>query len=107
MENLKIALRINAASTFEANQDMPLMWLIRDEAKLKETKFGCGKGTSGACSVRFDGELARSCVYLHKWLMEKRLLPLRVCRRIRMNFTTYSRPGWKCRCLNADIVSPD
>lgn len=61
---MKIALKINTeASTFEADPDMPLLWLIRDEAKLKGTKFGCGKGICGACSVHIDGELVRSCLY--------------------------------------------
>ncbi|WP_342089009.1 (2Fe-2S)-binding protein [Dyadobacter sp. OTU695] len=61
---MKIALKINAeASTFEADPDMPLLWLIRDEAKLKGTKFGCGKGICGACSVHVNGELVRSCLY--------------------------------------------
>lgn len=40
----------------------PLLWVIRDELKKKGTKFGCGKGLCGACSVLLDGEVIRSCV---------------------------------------------
>ncbi|OIN55718.1 (2Fe-2S)-binding protein [Arsenicibacter rosenii] len=61
---MKIALTINAvAYTFDADPDMPLLWLIRDEAKLKGTKFGCGMALCGACSVHVDGDLIRSCSY--------------------------------------------
>lgn len=45
---------------FEA--DTPLLWVIRDELKLKGTKFGCGKGLCGACTVHFNGQPIRSCI---------------------------------------------
>lgn len=61
---MKINLTINGVdSTFEADPDMPLLWLIRDEAKLKGTKFGCGMALCGACSAHVDGELVRTCSY--------------------------------------------
>jgi isoquinoline 1-oxidoreductase subunit alpha len=50
-------------ANYDVEPDMPLLWLIRDEAKLKGTKYGCGRALCGACSVHVDGELVRSCSY--------------------------------------------
>ena len=42
--------------------DTPLLWVIRDEVGLTGTKFGCGVGACGACTVLLEGESTRSCV---------------------------------------------
>jgi len=42
--------------------DMPLLWFIRENKGLKGTKFGCGIGQCGACSVHIDGKVTRSCL---------------------------------------------
>ncbi|WP_295994034.1 (2Fe-2S)-binding protein [Rugamonas sp.] len=42
--------------------DTPLLWVIRDEVGLKGTKFGCGIGMCGACTVHVDGRAIRSCI---------------------------------------------
>ena len=42
--------------------DTPLLWVIRDEIGLKGSKFGCGIGQCGACTVHIDGKATRSCV---------------------------------------------
>lgn len=41
--------------------DTPLLWVIRDELKLKGTKYGCGIAQCGACTVHFEGSALRSC----------------------------------------------
>ena len=41
--------------------DMPLLWMLRDRLKMTGTKFGCGIGSCGACSVIIDGQAMRSC----------------------------------------------
>jgi isoquinoline 1-oxidoreductase subunit alpha len=43
--------------------EMPLLWALRDELDLKGTKYGCGIAQCGACTVHVDGETVRSCVY--------------------------------------------
>ena len=56
-------LKINGQSyTMDADENMPLLWAIRDIAGLTGTKFGCGVAQCGACVVHLDGEAVRSCV---------------------------------------------
>lgn len=43
------------------NLDMPLLWYLRDQINLKGTKFGCGIGQCGACTVHLNGQAVRSC----------------------------------------------
>ena len=43
--------------------DMPLLWVLRDELGKTGTKFGCGIGQCGACTVLVDGAVVRSCIY--------------------------------------------
>ena len=49
------------AYEIEADPDMPLLWVIRDIIGLTGTKFGCGKGLCGACTIHLDGIAVRSC----------------------------------------------
>lgn len=56
-------LKINQqAKDFSGDPEMPLMWYLRDQLALTGTKFGCGTGLCGACTVHVDGKAARSCV---------------------------------------------
>jgi isoquinoline 1-oxidoreductase alpha subunit len=45
----------------EAEPDTPLLWVVREHLKLTGTKFGCGSGLCGACTVHVDGKAMRSC----------------------------------------------
>ncbi len=57
------SIRINSAvHKLEAAADTPLLWVLRDQLKLVGTKFGCGIGQCGACTVHLDGVPTRSCV---------------------------------------------
>lgn len=58
-----IEFEINGASvSSDSEPDTPLLWVIRDELKLKGTKFGCGIAQCGACTVHMNGKPLRSCV---------------------------------------------
>ncbi len=45
----------------DADPAMPLLWALRDQLGLTGTKYGCGKGLCGACTVHLDGQAARAC----------------------------------------------
>jgi isoquinoline 1-oxidoreductase alpha subunit len=56
------SLIVNGASfQVDADPNMPLLWVLRDLLGLTGTKFSCGIGTCGSCTVHIDGEAARSC----------------------------------------------
>src|SRR5437879_7993342 len=58
-----VTFTINGASrTVDAADDIPLLWVLRDELHLTGTKYGCGVAQCGACTVHIDGRAARSCV---------------------------------------------
>lgn len=58
----QIELSINSKQmTFDGDPQMPLLWVIRDYAGLKGTKFGCGISQCGACTVHLNGTAVRSC----------------------------------------------
>ena len=58
-----ITLRINGQSrSADVEPDMPLLWALRDTLGLTGTKFGCGVGLCGSCTVHVDGQAARSCI---------------------------------------------
>jgi isoquinoline 1-oxidoreductase alpha subunit len=50
-----------APARLDVPPEMPLLWAIREQAGLTGTKFGCGIGVCGACTVHVDGSVARSC----------------------------------------------
>ena len=61
---MTVKLNINGkAISLDADPEMPLLWAIRDLAGMTGTKYGCGKGLCGACTVHIDGEPVRSCSY--------------------------------------------
>jgi aerobic-type carbon monoxide dehydrogenase small subunit (CoxS/CutS family) len=57
-----INLTVNGESRqFDGDGDMPLLWFLRDLLTLTGTKYGCGKGLCGACTVHLNGASIRSC----------------------------------------------
>ena len=58
-----IEFELNGQTVSSASDtDTPLLWVVRDELKLKGTKFGCGIAMCGACTVHIDGVATRSCI---------------------------------------------
>ena len=58
-----IELKVNGASRkFDGDPDMPLLWYLRDLLDLTGTKYGCGMGLCGSCTVHVNGAAQRSCV---------------------------------------------
>src|SRR5580704_8361447 len=63
MRNMAFTIEVNRQKrTVDVDGDMPLLWVLRDELKIKGPKFGCGAGLCGACTVHFDGQAIRSCI---------------------------------------------
>ena len=57
-----VKLTVNGkAHTYDGDPDMPLLWYVRDDLRLTGTRFGCGAGLCGACTVHVNGQAVRSC----------------------------------------------
>ncbi len=61
---------------FRADPETPLLWVLRDQLALTGTKFGCGAGLCGACTVHIDGVATRSCVTPVSQLDGKRVVTI-------------------------------
>lgn len=58
-----ISFQVNSEPVaFDGDSDTPLLWVLRDHLQLKGTKFGCGIGQCGSCTVHIEGRAQRSCI---------------------------------------------
>jgi isoquinoline 1-oxidoreductase alpha subunit len=72
-----VNLTVNrTARMFDGDPDLPLLWYLRDELRLTGTKFGCGIGACGACTVLVDGQAVRSCQTPVRTLTGKQVVTL-------------------------------
>jgi len=87
----------NKTIKVEAEPDTPMLWVIRDYVGLKGTKFGCGMGLCGACTIHLDGQAIRSCQTPISSL--KALLTISIM--------WFKRPGLKNKYRNVVIANQD
>jgi isoquinoline 1-oxidoreductase alpha subunit len=72
-----VQLTVNGnAVTFDGDADMPLLWYLRDILDLTGSKFGCGAGLCGACTVHVGGVATRSCVTPMKAVADKDIVTI-------------------------------
>lgn len=74
MSDNKLGLKINGKDySLDADPNMPVLWAVRDIVGLTGTKFGCGAGLCGACTIHIDGEPARACLTSLKQIQGKQI----------------------------------
>ncbi|GIU42844.1 (2Fe-2S)-binding protein [Shewanella algidipiscicola] len=74
MSKNSLGLKINGKDyTLDADPNMPVLWAIRDIVGLTGTKFGCGAGLCGACTVHVDGQPQRACLTSLKQVQGKQV----------------------------------
>src|SRR5947207_12114485 len=57
-----VSLNVNGTNrSFDGDEEMPLLWHLRDDLRMTGTRFGCGLGLCGACTVHVDGQAVRAC----------------------------------------------
>jgi isoquinoline 1-oxidoreductase alpha subunit len=72
-----VNLTVNGtARMFDGDEDMPLLWSLRDDLRLTGTRFGCGAGLCGACTVHLDGTAVRACQTPLKSLNNKKVVTI-------------------------------
>ena len=62
--------------SYDGDPDMPLLWYLRDDLRLTGTRFGCGAGLCGACTVHVNGQAVRSCQTKMSTLESKAVLTI-------------------------------
>ena len=72
-----VNLTINGmARSFDGDPEMPLLWYLRDDLRLTGTRFGCGAGLCGACTVHLDGQAVRACQTPMRTLQNKKVVTI-------------------------------
>ena len=72
-----VTFKVNGTDrSFDGDTDMPLLWYLRDDLRLTGTRFGCGAGLCGACTVHLDGQASRSCQTPMRTLQGKRVVTI-------------------------------
>jgi isoquinoline 1-oxidoreductase alpha subunit len=66
----------NVSYEIDVDDNMPLLWFLRDQLEITGTKFGCGSGLCGACTVLIDGVAMRSCIMPMSTLVDKEVVTI-------------------------------
>jgi 2Fe-2S iron-sulfur cluster binding domain len=100
---VKATLTVNGVRhDISASPDATLLWILRDQLQLTGTKYGCGKGECGACTVHLDGKPALACQYVLTDVGERAVTDCRRNARLRC-----TRPGPVNSCRRAIAASRD
>ena len=100
-------LTINGQSYFaDAPPDTPLLWVIREDLRLTGTKYGCGVGLCGSCTVHVDGQAVRSCSISVGAVEGKLITTIEGLDSGNAHGIPCNRPGSSIRCRNAAIANP-
>ena len=62
--------------SFDGDEEMPLLWHLRDDLRMMGTRFGCGLGLCGACTVHVDGQAVRACQTKMGTLLNKKVVTI-------------------------------
>jgi len=85
-------LRINGTERkVNVAPDTPLLWVIRDTLELTGTKYGCGAGICGACTIHLDGEATRSCITKVSMVADKAITTIEG---LSQNGANFVQPAW-------------
>ena len=72
-----VNLNVNGTErSYDGDDDMPLLWYLRDDLRMTGTRFGCGLGLCGACTVHVDGQAVRACQTRMGALQTKRVVTI-------------------------------
>ena len=94
------SLKVNGRThTVEVPADMPLLWVLRDRLGLTGTKYGCGQGLCGSCTVHVDGDPVRSCQLPMAQLGEAAVTTIYDCMRV-VGIASYTKDltPWNASC---------
>jgi nicotinate dehydrogenase subunit A len=112
MSSLKLTVNGKQHALPDASADTPLLYVLRNELRLKGPKFGCGLSQCGACTVQVDGEAIRSCVTPVSAVRDKKVVTLEglgtAARPGRMQKAFIDEQAVQCGyCINGMIMQAD
>ncbi|HZA56197.1 MAG TPA: 2Fe-2S iron-sulfur cluster-binding protein [Candidatus Udaeobacter sp.] len=101
----RIALRVNGTDQIvDADPEVPLLYVLRNDLQLNGPKFGCGLAQCGACTVIMDGNAIRSCVTPIKAARKRAVTTLEGLGSTK-KCTRYRKPSWTSKRLSAVTAS--